>query len=209
MYVLKGSLYQAVSSDAQIGDRSLIINGVRLHSLVEHLLSCLFEFTTAVGIANLLGGSSRSTIRVVVNWGGAGVLSVGGLLVHHHALGTHGVLLRCRVGHETLVATLSLHAGLLADDVEHRILEGLLVLAEAVLLPGVVEDGAVEVVPLHAVLKEGETGAVVGLLLELEGSAVLHVLAEFGGVAAAQLFKRCLNLLLLDVVVLFVLRATR
>lgn len=50
-------LYQTVSFDAHIGDRSLIII-VRFSSLVEHLLSCLFEFTSAVGIANLLGGSS-------------------------------------------------------------------------------------------------------------------------------------------------------
>ena len=62
--------------------------------------------------------------------------------------------------------------------------------------------------PLHAAIEETETGLVVGLLLELELSAVLHVLTEFGGVAPAELLERRLNLLLLDVVVLFILRAT-
>ena len=35
---------------------------------------------------------------------------------------------------------------LLADDVEHAVLESLLVLAQAVLLPSVVEDAPIEVV---------------------------------------------------------------
>ena len=137
------------------------------------------------------------------------MLSMSRLLVDDHALGTDGLLLGCRVGDETLVATLGLHARLLANDVEHGILERLLVLAQTVLLPSVVEHRAIKVVPLHAVLKEGETGAVVWLLLELERAAVLHVLAELGGMTTAQLFKRSLNLLFLDVVVLLVLRATR
>lgn len=137
------------------------------------------------------------------------MLSMSGLLVNDHALSTHGLLLGCRVGDETLVTALNLHARLLADDVEHGILERFLVLAQTVLLPGVVEHSAVQVVPLHAVLKEGETGAVVWLLFEFERAAVLHVLAELGGMTAAQLFKRGLNLLFLDVVVLLVLRATR
>ena len=57
MILTNWQLYQTVSSDAQIGDRSLIIK-VRFSSLVEHLLSCLFEFTSTIGIANLLGCSS-------------------------------------------------------------------------------------------------------------------------------------------------------
>jgi hypothetical protein len=61
----------------------------------------------------------------------------------------------------------------------------------------------------HAVLEELQAGPVVGLLLELEGTAVLHVLAELTGVAAAELLKRRLDLLLLDVVVLFVLGTAR
>lgn len=99
-------------------------------------------------------------------------------------------------------------SGLLADNVEHTVLEGLLVLGEAVLLPGVVVDAAVQVVPLHAVLEEAKAGPVVGLLLELQLAAVLHVLTELGRVSTAKLLQRSLNLLLLDVVVLFILGAT-
>ena len=62
--------------------------------------------------------------------------------------------------------------------------------------------------PLHAAFEETETGPVVRLLLEFELSAVLHVLTEFGGVASAELLERCLNLLLLNIAVLFILRAT-
>ena len=139
------------------------------------------------------------------------------LLVDNHTLSAHGVLLGR--GTESLVATslarsaasagLCLHAGLLADDVEHRVLQRLLVLAQPVLLPGVVKDAVVEVVALHAALKVVEALAVVRLLLELERAAVLHVLAELAGVTTAELFKTRLNLLLLDVIVLLVLGATR
>jgi len=46
---------------------------------------------------------------------------------------------------------------------------------------------------------------VVWFLLELEGSAVLHELLEFLRDALAELSQTCLNLLLLDSVVLFIL----
>lgn len=98
-----------------------------------------------------------------------------------------------------------LSAGLLSDHVEHTVLEGLLVLAQPVLLPGVVIHIAVEVVSSHAVREETFACAVVGLLLEFQASAVLHELSEFGWMTAAQLFKRRFNLLLLDRVVLLVL----
>ena len=58
---------------------------------------------------------------------------------------------------------------------------------------------------LHAALKEGEAGAVVWLLLELERAAVLHVLTEFARVSPTELLERGFNLLFLDVVILFVL----
>ena len=138
------------------------------------------------------------------------------LLVNNHTLCAHGVLLGS--GTESLVATglacsttgagLCLHAGLLANDVEHRVLQRLFVLAQPVLLPGVVKDTVVEVVALHATLKVVEALTVVRLLLELERAAVLHVLAELAGVTAAELLKTRLNLLLLDVIVLLVLGAT-
>ncbi len=57
----------------------------------------------------------------------------------------------------------------------------------------------------HARLEEADALPVVGLLLELQLAAVIHVLFEFSGVTSAELLKGCLNLLLLDVVVLFIL----
>jgi len=69
--------------------------------------------------------------------------------------------------------------GLLADDVEHRVLERLLVLAKAVLLPGVVEDLAVELVALQTAFEQAVAGLVVRLLFELQRPAVVHVFFEF------------------------------
>lgn len=56
---------------------------------------------------------------------------------------------------------------LLADDIEDTILESLLVLRQSVLLPGIVEDTAVEIVPLQARFKETYASPIVWLLLEL------------------------------------------
>ena len=135
------------------------------------------------------------------------------LLVDDHALSTDSVFLGS--GAVALITAFTgdtggivLHAGLLADDVEHGVLEGLLVLGQTVLLPRVVEDAWVKVVALHAALEVVQAGAIVGLLLELERPAVLHVLAELSRVTAAELLERRLDLLLLDVVVLLVLGAT-
>lgn len=71
-----------------------------------------------------------------------------------------------------------LSAWLLPDDVEHTVLESLLVLAQPVLLPGVVVNVTVEVVSPHAVDEETFAGAIVGLLFELQAAAVLHELTE-------------------------------
>jgi hypothetical protein len=62
---------------------------------------------------------------------------------------------------------------------------------------------------LEATLEHVESGLVVRLLLELEGPAVIHELFEFVRVTTAELLKGRLNLLLLNVVILFVFRATR
>ena len=100
-----------------------------------------------------------------------------------------------------------LTAWLLADDIKHTVLEGLLVLAQPVLLPGVVVHVSVEVVSAHALDEESFARAVVRLLLELQAAAVLHELSEFRRVAAAQLLQRRFNLLFLNRVVLLVLAA--
>ena len=76
------------------------------------------------------------------------------------------------------------------------------------MLPCVVVDRWVEVEALHAALEEGQTGLVVGLLLELERAAVLHELFEFGGLATAEVLQRGLDLLFLDGRVLLVLGPT-
>lgn len=100
-----------------------------------------------------------------------------------------------------------LTAGLLADNVQDAVLEGFFVLAQPVLLPGVVIHVPVEVVSSHAVDEETFACAVVRLLLKLQAAAVLHELSEFGRVATAQLFQRRFNLLFLNGIVLLVLAA--
>ena len=161
-------------------------------SLVQHLLCVFLELTAAIHIANLLCGCGTGAVSsTILRWA---LLSAGVLLVNYHTLSTHGVLLGR--GAEALIATtlaststvLFLHTRLLANHVHHRVLERLLGLAQTVLLPGVVEDAMVEAVPLHAAFEVVEALAIVGLLLELEGTAVLHVLAELARVTATQLF---------------------
>ena len=67
---------------------------------------------------------------------------------------------------------------LLSDHVKYTVLEGFLVLAQPVLLPGVIVNVAIEVVPPHAVDEETFAGSVVGLLFEFERTTVLHELSE-------------------------------
>jgi hypothetical protein len=98
---------------------------------------------------------------------------------------------------------------LAVDNAEHLSLERFLVLAEAVLLPCVVEELSVEVMPNHAILEETNHSLVIGLLFELERSAQLHELFEFIRLSLAEVGERRLNLLLLDRRVLFVLGAAR
>jgi len=173
-------------------------------------LSVLFEFRAAVRYLLVSVGSGASPV---------GKLGVA-LLWHVRLVNDHtlGVLLgRCRCRPVALVAGRGAVDGcsstirgrgcfrLLANDVEHTVFQGLLVFGEPVLLPGVVKDACVQAVPRHAALEEVEAGAVVGLLLKLQGAAVLHVFTELTWMATAELLKRRFDLLLLDVVVLFVL----
>ena len=71
-----------------------------------------------------------------------------------------------------------LSTGLLSDNVQYTVLEGLLVLAQPVLFPGVIVNVTVEVVSPHAVDEETFAGSVVGLLFEFERTTVLHELSE-------------------------------
>ena len=79
------------------------------------------------------------------------------------------------------------------------------VLLESVLLPGIVVNVGIELVSLHALLEEAHADLVVGFLLELEGSAVGHEVVELLGHSLAELFECGLELLLLDILILFVL----
>ena len=102
------------------------------------------------------------------------------------------------------MVALLLFLGFLLNDVHQTALESFLVLCKTVLLPSVVEHLLVEVMPLHASLKEANSGLVVGLLLKLEGSAVIHEFLELGWVSGAKLFKWRFHLLFLDGIVLLV-----
>lgn len=191
---------------------------LNLRSFVEHLLGVLFEFTAAVHVTNLLCGGGGGTVwsgGTILRWA---LLSASVLLVNDHTLSTYGIFLGSRS--ETLITTslggsarsaslFSLHARLLPDDIEHRILQRLFVLAQTVLLPGVVKHAVVEIVSLHAAFKVVKALTVVGLLFKLERTAVLHILAELARMAATKLLQTRLNLLLLNVVVLLILRASR
>ena len=117
---------------------------------------------------------------------------LGVLLINDHTLsvslrrcGTVALITSCGVG----AATRCVSLGLLADDVEHTVLESLFIFGEPVLLPGVVKDATIKLVSLHAAFEEVDTGAVVWFLFELERTAVLHKLPEFAWVASAQLLK--------------------
>ena len=95
--------------------------------------------------------------------------------------------------------------GLLVDESHQLLLQRFFILGESILLPSVVVGGWVEVVTLHALLKESDARLVVGLLLEFEGSAVLHEFLELDWLSSAKIFERGFDLLLLDGSVLLVL----
>jgi len=121
-------------------------------------------------------------------------------LVYDHALGANGIFLRC--SRTVALITGSIGGGgttswrcssgslrLLANDVEHTVLEGLFVLRESVLLPRIVKDEWIEAVPRHAAIEETKAGCVVRLLLEFQGPTVLHELTELAWMSAAELLE--------------------
>ena len=97
-----------------------------------------------------------------------------------------------------------LNLWLLSDDIKHTVFQRFLVFTQSVLLPSIVEDRCVQVVSLHAFVEQAYAVFVVGLLLEFEQPAIFHVLLEFDRVALAQLVYGGLQLLLFDVLILFV-----
>lgn len=150
-------------------------------SLVQHLLGALLELAAALVIQLLFvvlcyGCRRRRAVRrvwinlVLPLW-----LVLRFVLPDFERRRLRNVGRRCGVA----VTFERLLGGLLADDVEHRVLERLLVLAKAVLLPGVVEDLAVELVALQTAFEQAVAGLVVRLLFELQRPAVVHVFFEF------------------------------
>lgn len=95
----------------------------------------------------------------------------------------------------------------LADDLHQVLLKRLLLEHETVLVPDEVGNLGIPAVLLHAALEEAQHELVVWVLGELELAAVVHELAELLWVSLAQLVDGDFELLLLDVVVLFVLRS--
>mgnify|MGYP006901765532 CR=1 FL=1 len=190
-----------------------------LASLAEHLLGALLELAASLVVQLCLVLLRDGRARRFASAGGvglpvllmcAGIHTAGDLSARANAL----ILLLAHV-------LLSVESGglvgrlhrvldrsrLLSNHVEHRVLKSLFVFTEAVLLPGVVGDFGVELMSLEAALKHVERGLVVGLLLKFEGAAVVHELLELVGVAPAELLEGRFNLLLLNVIVLFILGA--
>ena len=101
-----------------------------------------------------------------------------------------------------LLVLLSL-LGLLLNDVHKTILERFLVFCKPILLPSIVEQLRIEIVPCHAVLKEPDSSLVIRLLFELERSAVVHEFLELRWESSAKFFKWRFHLLFLNGIVLF------
>lgn len=95
-----------------------------------------------------------------------------------------------------------------ADDLHQVLLQSLLFKDKTVLVPDEVGGLGVPPVLLHAALEETKDILVIGVLSELKFAAIVHELAEFLGMSLAQLINSDFKLLLLDVVVLLVLRAS-
>lgn len=94
------------------------------------------------------------------------------------------------------------------DKVQQGGLQVFLFFAKPVLLPGVVEDLGIELVTLHALLEVADADSVVWSLLELQASAVLHVVLELVGLALAEVIQGGFDLLLFDSVVFLVFGAS-
>ena len=93
---------------------------------------------------------------------------------------------------------------LLSNYIQHALLQLLLVLAKSILLPGVIDYLRIQVVALHALLEKLNAELVVWFVFELETAAVLHEVLELAGVPLAELVEGGLELLLLNILVLFI-----
>ena len=144
----------------------------------EHCLSGLFEIATAL-VVELLLRVRRSSLSLGILQ--RLVLKRRRRLLHtHHSSGCSRLF-----RHHRRWRLLQLRLRLLADDIEHTSLQRLLVLAQMILLPSVVEHLRIKTVTPHALVEQTYAVFVIRLLLELQAAAVFHVLFEFDRATAA------------------------
>lgn len=98
----------------------------------------------------------------------------------------------------------TIHLRLFPDDVEHAVLEGLLVFGKEVLFPRIIAYIRIEVVPLQASHEETSAVLVLGLFFKLEPPAVNHEVIELARHVLAELLQACFQLLILDSKILFI-----
>ena len=96
----------------------------------------------------------------------------------------------------------------LADHLHKILLECFLLEDQAVLVPDEIRNLGVPAVLLHAALEQPQYVLVIRIFGELKLAAVVHELTELLWVALTELIHSNFELLLFDIVVLFVLRST-
>ena len=176
-------------------------------SLIQHLLSILFEFTTTVHIAQLLISCSTCSVHLwELCW------RLLGSRFDYHSSFSHGVFL----GSDSITLIISKsflywfigNLWLLSDYIHHWVLQCFFILAKTVLFPSEIHYSCIKVISAHASIKEANTSSIIWILSEVEWSAVLHELFKLGWMTSAKLIQGSLNLLLLDVVVFLILGAS-
>lgn len=108
-----------------------------------------------------------------------------------------------------IVAVFGLARRLVADYAHHVLLERFFLQEKAVFVPDEIGRLRVEVVALHAAFEKTEDVFEVRIAREREPAAVVHVLFEFKRLVQAELVDGYLLLLALDIIILFVLGASR
>jgi len=94
--------------------------------------------------------------------------------------------------------------GLFGDYVQNTVLQSFLVLTESVLFPCIITHIDVKAMPDNTLLEQANEVLVVWLLLKLKDPTVLHELLELRRIPFAQLLQCGLDLLLLNIVILFI-----
>ena len=98
---------------------------------------------------------------------------------------------------------------LLRKETQQTALQSFLVLCQPVLLPSIIEYCGIKIVTSHAAIEEFHDIDIIGCLFELERSTVYHELFKLDRITFGQVFKRNLDLLLLDGGVFFIFASAR